>query len=70
MEYNWDDLSNDEKLNIVYSSEQDPDTDLDDAEAQLINAIRQSGLTPAEYLEHLQEEGVNSYIQNNQDAGY
>ena len=70
VEYNWDDLSNDEKLNIVYSSEQDPDTDLDDAEAQLINAIRQSGLTPAEYLEHLQEEGVNSYIQNNQDAGY
>lgn len=69
-EYNWDDLSNDEKLNIVYSSQQDPDTDLDDAEAQLINAIRQSGLTPAEYLEHLQEEGVNSYIQNNQDAGY
>ena len=70
VEYNWDNLSNDEKLNIVYSSEQDPDTDLDDAEAQLINAIRQSGLTPAEYLEHLQEEGVNSYIQNNQDAGY
>lgn len=70
VEYNWDNLSNDEKLNIVYSSEQDPDTDLDDAEAQLINTIRQSGLTPAEYLEHLQEEGVNSYIQNNQDAGY
>lgn len=70
VEYDWDNLSNEEKLNIVYSSNQDPDTDLDDAEAQLINTIRQSGLTPAEYLEHLQEEGVNSYIQNNKDAGY
>lgn len=65
-ELNWDDLSNEERLNILQSSLQDPDTDLDDDEAQLINAIRESGLTPAQYLDHLQEQGINSYIQNSQ----
>lgn len=69
-ELNWDNLSNEEKLNILNSSLSDPDTDLDDEEAQLINAIRESGMTPAEYLEHLQSEGVNSYIQNNQNQEY
>lgn len=69
-ELNWDNLSNDEKLNILNSSLQDPDTDLDDSEAQLINTIRESGMTPAEYLEYLQSESVNNYIQNNQNQEY
>lgn len=69
-ELNWNNLSNEEKLNILNSSLSDPDKDLDDEEAQLINTIRKSGLTPAEYLEHLQSEGVNSYIQNNQNQDY
>lgn len=64
-EVNWDDLNNEEKLNILNSSTQDPDTDIDDDEAELINAIRESGLTPAEYLDHLQQLSINSYIQNN-----
>lgn len=69
-ELNWDDLSNDERLNIINSSLSDPDTDLDDEEAQLINVIRQSGLSPSEYLNHLQIQGVNSYIQNNANKEY
>lgn len=69
-ELNWDNLSNEEKLNILNSSMSDPETDLDDEEAQLINTIRESGMTPAEYLEYLQSEGVNSYIQNNQNQEY
>lgn len=69
-ELNWDNLSNEEKLNILNSSLSDPETDLDDEEAQLINTIRESGMTPAEYLEYLQSEGVNSYIQNNQNQDY
>ena len=69
-ELNWDNLSNEEKLNILNSSLSDPETDLDDEEAQLINTIRESGMTPAEYLEHIQSEGVNSYIQNNQNQDY
>ena len=69
-ELDWNNLDNEEKLNILNSSLNDPDTDLDDNEIELINTIRESGLTPAEYLEHLQAEGVNSYIQNNQNQEY
>lgn len=69
-ERNWGDLSNEEKLNILESSDEDPDTDLDDNEVELINTIRESGLTPAEYLQKLQTDGINSYIQNNQDGAY
>lgn len=65
-EFDWNTLSSEEKLNILNSSLSDPDKDLDDSETQLINAIRSSGLTPAEYLEHLQTMSVNSYIQNAQ----
>ena len=67
-EKNWDSLSNEEKLNILSYS--DSDTDLDDNEVQLINAIRESGLTPAEYIQKLQTDGINSYIQNNQAEAY
>lgn len=65
-EFDWGALSTEEKLNILNSSLSDPDKDLDDSETQLINAIRASGLTPAEYLEHLQTMSINSYIQNAQ----
>lgn len=69
-ERDWDSLSNEEKLNILSYSDQNTDTDLDDDETQLINSIRESGLTPAEYLQKLQTDGVNSYIQNNQQDMY
>ena len=69
-EKNWDNLSNEEKLNILSYSDEDPDTDLDDNEVELINSIRESGLTPAEYIQQLQNQGIDSYIQNNQTEQY
>lgn len=69
-EVNWDDLSNEEKFNILNSSDNSPETDLDDNEIQLINAIRSSGLTPSEYLQKLQNDGIDSYIQNSQAEAY
>lgn len=69
-ERNWNDLSNEEKFNILNSTEHDSDNDLDDSEVQLINSIRESGLTPAEYLQKLQSDGINSYIQNSQTVQY
>lgn len=67
-ERNWDNLSNEEKFNILsYSSE---DSDLEDSEIQLINAIRESGLSPAEYLQAIQNDSVNRYIQNSQSQTY
>lgn len=64
-EVDWDNLSNRDKLNILQSSEATPETDLDESEIQLINAIRNSGMEPAEYLQFVGNEGVQRYIQNN-----
>ena len=67
-ERSWDSLDNEEKLNILTSP--DSNFDLDENETQLINSIRDSGLTPAEYLQKIQTDGINSYIQNNQSETY
>lgn len=64
-EVDWDNLSNRDKLNILQSSEATPETGLDESEIQLINAIRNSGMEPAEYLQFVGNEGVQRYIQNN-----
>ena len=49
----WDSLSNDEKL-MILSHQEDPDTSLDAAEIELINQIRDSGMTPDQYIQSLQ----------------
>lgn len=68
-EVDWNDLSNEDKLNILNSSE-NSETDLDDSEIQLINSIRQSGMSPSEYLQYIQQTSVSNYIQNNQQDSY
>lgn len=68
VEQNWDNLSTEEKLNILNTSEEDPSQELDESEITLINAIRESRLTPEEYINNLQQQSVNNYIQNAQDT--
>ena len=48
----WDSLSNNEKL-MILSHQEDPDTSLDDAEIELINQIRESGMSPDQYIQNL-----------------
>ena len=48
----WDSLSNSEKL-MILSHQEDPDTSLDAAEIELINQIRESGMTPDQYIQNL-----------------
>ena len=48
----WNTLSNNEKL-MILSHQEDPDTSLDDAEIELINQIRESGMTPDQYIQNL-----------------
>ncbi len=69
-EVDWDSLSNKDKLNILSSSENTPETGLDESEIQLINAIRNSGMNPAEYLQFIGNEVVQHYIQNSQQPQY
>lgn len=54
----WDDLSNREKL-MILSHQEDPETSLDDAEIELINQIRESGLTPDQFIYKLQQANVS-----------
>lgn len=68
-EVDWESLDNKTKLNILNSSAGD-DTDLDDSEIQLINAVRRSQLTPAEYIQYIQQDSINRYLQNNQISTY
>ena len=60
-ERSWDSLSKEEKLNIlntpVEQQEQVSDQ-LSDEEIQLLNSIRQSNLTPSQYLQQIQGEQI------------
>lgn len=69
-EINWNSLSNQERFNILSSSDEDPETALDESEIQLINLIRESGLTPEEYVQNLQDSTIKKYIQDNQEPDY
>lgn len=53
VEKDWDELSHDERLNILQSGNQDPELDLDDDEINLINTIRSRRMTPQQFIESL-----------------
>lgn len=65
-ERDWDELSYDEQLNILTSdNSSNPETDLDDDEIDLINMIRSSKISPAEYLDAIKTQAVNDYTSQN-----
>lgn len=68
-ELDWNNLDKDTKLNILKSSSENQN-DLDDSEIQLINRIRQSQLSPHEYIQYIQQQGVNQYLQNVQNESF
>ena len=58
-ERSWNDLSKEEKLNILNTPLQDSsdkDYDLSDDEVNLLNQIRQSKLTPQQYIDQFKQE--------------
>lgn len=65
-ETRWDDLSREEQLNILKGDQEQQDdssgneNDLDDDEINLINSIRQSGLSPAEYAAMIHNRGAQA----------
>ncbi len=69
-ELDWDSLSNEDKLNVLNSSLENPETELDNSEIQLINNIRNSGLSPEEYVQYIQQQSINTYMQNAQQPQY
>lgn len=66
-EHTWDSLSDEDKLGILQSEENDnydPEEGLDDDEIDLINQIRSSKMTPSEYINYIQKTGVDQYVRN------
>lgn len=68
-EVDWNSLDNEIKLNILNSSIGEAEDNLDSSEIELINAIRESQLTPAEYMQYIQRTGIETYLQNIQSQG-
>lgn len=56
IERDWNDLDYDEQLNILKSTQNNPETELDDDEIDLINRIRASRMTPSQYIESLKPQ--------------
>lgn len=68
-EVDWNDLSDQEKYELVSSSRPIPEEELDDDEIELINAIRSSDLNPQEYINQIAKTSVDNYLNNN-NPGY
>ena len=59
IERSWDDLTKEEKINILNTpleTQSDDDNGLTDEEIQLINLIRQNNLTPQQYLDGISKD--------------
>lgn len=70
-EVDWNSLSAQEQLNILRSENNSSTNDeLDDAEIDFINTIRNSKMSPQEYINYVQNRGIQQYLQNNQVAQY
>ena len=61
IEKDWNDLTSEEQLNILRTTEISPETGLDDSEIQFINSIRSSQLTPQEYIQYIQNQAIESF---------
>lgn len=61
----WDSLTESEQLDILSSANTDPETDLDEEEINLINQIRQSGLTPSNYMQQYAQNIKNNFTLEN-----
>lgn len=69
-EVDWNTLSIEDQLNIFNSSSENLENQLDESEIQLISTIRNSGMTPAEYIQYIEQSGVDRYVQNSQQENY
>ena len=61
VERDWKDLTKEEKFNILNTpveAPHDPTNELTDEEIELLNQIRQSNLTPSQYLQQIQGQPV------------
>ena len=63
-ERSWADLSFEEQMNILTTSHQEPERDLDDEEIQLLNDIRSRRMSPSQYLDVIRQQAAQDYADN------
>jgi hypothetical protein len=68
-EKDWNDLSYEDQLNILKTKESNSD-DLDQDEIALINAVRNSKMSPQEYINFIQQQAVSNYHAPQPQANY
>lgn len=68
-ERDWNELTYQEQLNILSNNNDsyNPETDLDEDEIDIINAIRSSKMRPQEYINTIKQQAINDYYQNSSD---
>lgn len=65
-EVNWDSLSSQDQFNLIQSSEAKvEEPNISDDEIELINAIRNSGMTPTEYINYIQQGVSQPVVEQN-----
>lgn len=70
-EVDWNSLPKEDKINILKELTQgDPSEGLDQSEIELINTIRKSKMTPSEYIQYIETNGVKRYMDNNSQIDY
>ena len=70
VEVSWNSLSKEDKLGILQTPNHSISNELDDSEVQLINTIRNSKMSPSEYIQYIEKQGVDRYVQNSQVPHY
>ena len=68
----WDSLSREEQVNILSQNEavSSSEYDLDDSEIELINTIRQSKMSPEEFMRYYASQAINQVNQNQSAPTY
>lgn len=62
-ELSWEELPEEDKYNILNTSNIDPDRSLDDDEIEHINAIRSSGMSISDYEEAIRQQAIADFQQ-------
>ena len=67
-EINWNDLSLEDRLEILRNTDTSGSQNIDADELELLNAIRTSKMSPKEYINYVQQMGVDNYVKNSQSS--
>lgn len=68
-ELDWNNLTPEEQLNILNTSNDNgDDNDLDDSEIDFINMLRTNGLTPSEYVAMIKQQGAAEYAKSLEES--